>query len=307
MAATALTVTTLAACGSASDESNGGSEASGSSAGGAGGGGGNWKQQTSSSTAMLAALKRASDKKDPIVVALWRPHWAYDAYPVKDLKDPKGALGKAEDIRTVAHKGFPTKQPKVSAALKKFKMNDDQLASISSAVAVDHKDDPAAGVDAWLKKNPDFVKKTVGSAKLCDSSDPVKISVINSWAEGLAVTHLWKKILGDRGCTVEVKEYTEAGPLYIGLSKGSSDFYMDAWLPMTHADYWNKYKKDYVNIGTWYGNAKLTMAVPTYMDIDSIEDLPKVAKDVNNTITGIEPGAGLTKATNKAIKDYNLG
>lgn len=49
------------------------------------------------------------------------------------------------------------------------------------------------------------------------------------------------------------------------------------------------------------------MAVPEYMDIDSIEDLPDVAKDVDSTITGIEPGAGLTKATNKAIKDYKLG
>lgn len=304
LAALALSMGTLAGCGSASDES-GGDDGGGGASGGGGGGG--WKQQTSSSTAMLAALKKATDEKKPIVVGLWRPHWAYDAYPVKDLKDPKGSLGKAEDIRTVANKKFPGKFPKVAAALKKFKMNDTQLASISSAVAVDHKEDPPAGVDAWLKKNPGYLKKMVGDGKLCDGSDPVKMSVINSWAEGLAVTHLWKKALEGAGCKVELQEQTEAGPLYIGLSKGQSDVYMDAWLPMTHADYWKKYKNDLVNLGTWYGNAKLTIAVPKYMKIDSIADLPKVTKDVKGTITGIEPGAGLTKAVNKAIKDYKLG
>jgi glycine betaine/proline transport system substrate-binding protein len=41
-----------------------------------------WTLQTSTTAAMLAALKKAVDAKKPIVVTLWRPHWAYSAYPL---------------------------------------------------------------------------------------------------------------------------------------------------------------------------------------------------------------------------------
>ena len=30
---------------------------------------------------------------EDIVVTLWRPHWAYTAFPIKDLEDPQGKLG----------------------------------------------------------------------------------------------------------------------------------------------------------------------------------------------------------------------
>src|SRR5699024_6742532 len=41
-----------------------------------------------STPAMLPALKKATDNKKPIVVPLWKPHWAYKAFPVKNLEDP---------------------------------------------------------------------------------------------------------------------------------------------------------------------------------------------------------------------------
>src|SRR5699024_1986184 len=47
---------------------------------------------TSSTPAMLSALKKATEAEEPIVVTLWHPHWAYNAFPIKDLKDPDGAM-----------------------------------------------------------------------------------------------------------------------------------------------------------------------------------------------------------------------
>src|SRR5699024_5111906 len=47
---------------------------------------------TSSTPAMLQELRTAIDGGDNIVVTLWRPHWAYDEFPIRDLEDPEGAL-----------------------------------------------------------------------------------------------------------------------------------------------------------------------------------------------------------------------
>jgi len=49
-----------------------------------------------------------------------------------------------------------------------------------------------------------------------------------------------------------------------------------------------------------------TLAVPTYMPIDSIEQLNSIADQVGGKIIGIESGSGLYKDTEKAIKAYNL-
>jgi len=119
---------------------------------------GGWKLQTSSTAAMLAALKKATDAHQPIVVDLWRPHWAYSAYPIKDLKDPKGAMGKPDGIHAIGTGSFATDFPEVDAMLKRFTMNDKLLGSLEQDVLIDNKDNPDAGVDAWLKDNPDFEK-----------------------------------------------------------------------------------------------------------------------------------------------------
>ena len=73
------------------------------------------------------------------------------------------------------------------------------------------------------------------------------------------------------------------------------------WLPATHAAQYEKYGADLVDLGPNLDGAKIGLVVPTYMDVDSIEDLSDQA---NKTITGIEPGAGIMGATEKALEDY---
>src|SRR5699024_8813181 len=82
-----------------------------------------WTLKPSSTSAMLAALKKATDAQEPIVVTLWRPHWAYGAFPIKDLKDPKGAMGKPDEIHVIGSKDFAEADPGLTAALKNFKMD----------------------------------------------------------------------------------------------------------------------------------------------------------------------------------------
>lgn len=119
---------------------------------------GSVKLKTSSTPAMLAALDGAIANKKPILVTLWHPHWAYAKYELKDLADPKGTLGQAEQINTFGRKGFGKDFPEVAEMLKKFKMNGDQLASLEDLMFNVHKGDEEKAVEEWLKANPDYLK-----------------------------------------------------------------------------------------------------------------------------------------------------
>jgi glycine betaine/proline transport system substrate-binding protein len=112
----------------------------------------------SSTPAMLAELKGATGAGENIAVTLWRPHWAYDAYPIRDLEDPEGAMGEAEEIHTVGRVGFAEDYPALSALIAAFTLTDEQLFSLENLMFnTDGGDDPAASAQAWLDENPDFV------------------------------------------------------------------------------------------------------------------------------------------------------
>lgn len=52
-----------------------------------------------------------------------------------------------------------------------------------------------------------------------------------------------------------------------------TDAMVGAWLPSTHAEYYDTYKADPVDLGKNLHGTKNGLVVPDYVDIDSIEDL----------------------------------
>jgi len=113
----------------------------------------------SSTPAMLAELKSATASGDNIAVTLWRPHWAYDAYPVRDLEDPEGTLGDAEEIHTYGTKDFAERYPTLAKLLGAFTLTDDQLFSLENLMFNEDTKKPTEdeAATAWLEENPDFV------------------------------------------------------------------------------------------------------------------------------------------------------
>ena len=101
----------------------------------------------------------------------------------------------------------------------------------------------------------------------------------------------------------------DAGPMYVGIADGSADAMVAAWLPSTHGEnYYEPNKEKFEDLGVNLDGTKVGLVVPSYMDITSIEDLTKdeVGKQLDFTITGIEPGAGIMTATEKAVIEYGL-
>lgn len=117
---------------------------------------------TSSTTAMLAELQKAVGNEEDIVVTLWRPFWANNEYPVKDLEDPKGALGEAEALHAIATAGFSEEFPEVAEMIGNAKLDDEQYGTLEDLVVNKHEGDPAAGVAEWLENNPDWTDSLSG-------------------------------------------------------------------------------------------------------------------------------------------------
>ena len=126
-----------------------------------------------------------------------------------------------------------------------------------------------------------------------------------NWADGIAITYLAKVILEDNGYSVSMKRL-EPGPIYTSLSRGDTDVYMDAWLPYTHKDYWDKYGSKLDIIGTAFDDGSTGLVVPSYVEINSIEELNSNKSRFGSKIYGIAAGAGIHSNTQKAIKEYNL-
>ncbi|MBO0594080.1 glycine betaine ABC transporter substrate-binding protein [Nesterenkonia sp. E16_7] len=140
-----------------------------------------------------------------------------------------------------------------------------------------------------------------------ESSGTITLGIIPSWTDGLSMAYLWQAILEDEGYEVEIEEINDAAPLYTGVAQGDLDVYPSAWPEVTHAEYMEEYGDDLEDLGAYYEGAVLTLAVPAYTEIDSIEELPENAEDFNGQVIGIEPGSGHMGVTaNDVFPAYEL-
>ena len=125
------------------------------------------------------------------------------------------------------------------------------------------------------------------------------------WDSEIASTNVVKKVLEDQGYEVKITA-VDASPMWLGVSEGNFDGIVAAWLPATHKDYYAQVKDKVEDLGPNLQGAKIGLVVPEYVTINSIEELNSVKDKFQGKITGIEPGAGIMKATEQAIQDYNL-
>ncbi len=138
-----------------------------------------------------------------------------------------------------------------------------------------------------------------------EAKGTVTIGCVN-WADDIAMSNLAAVILEDKmGYDVNIT-MADAAPVYTSLAAGNTDVFLDAWLPMTHKDYMDKYGENLVDMGVMYDNAVMGLVVPAYVDLDSVEDLKGNEAMFNSQIIGIDSGAGLMKATEIAIEEYDL-
>jgi glycine betaine/proline transport system substrate-binding protein len=125
------------------------------------------------------------------------------------------------------------------------------------------------------------------------------------WDENIAVSNLTKVIFEeDLGYgSVELKTL-DVGLLFQGVAGGDLQAFQDVWMP-NHEDLLAEIEDDVEHLDPWYqGETAFGLAVPDYMDEQSIADLNNSEAD---QILGIEPGAPFVEQVkSEVIPAYNL-
>lgn len=224
--------------------------------------------QTSSSAAMTAALAAAYEKEEAIVVTGWTPHWKFAKYDLKYLEDPKGVFGASESIHTIARIGLDADHPSAYEVLDNFYWDQADMGEIM--VAVNEGADPVDAAADWVANNQDKVSKWTDGVAHVDG-DKLTLTFV-AWDSEIASTHMIGKVLEDIGYDVELVSLEAAG-MWTAVATGSADALVAAWLPGTHAVYYEDYKEDFIDLGVNLEGAGIGLVVPAYMDITSIEDL----------------------------------
>ncbi|QOV19175.1 glycine betaine ABC transporter substrate-binding protein [Blautia liquoris] len=144
-----------------------------------------------------------------------------------------------------------------------------------------------------------------GCGKKKEEGKTVNLAYVD-WSDSVAITNLAAAVLEEKmGYDVDIK-MADIAPIFTSVASGNTDAYLDTWLPVTHKSYIEKYGDDMVDLGPVFEDALLGFVVPTYVDIDSIEDLKDQQELFDGKIIGIDAGAGLMLAAEDALKDYKL-
>jgi len=150
-----------------------------------------------------------------------------------------------------------------------------------------------------------LVSETVYSVNNTDfserpSGEPIQL-VHLAWDTEAASSNVLGLVLEEAGFNVNLVSVD--GPvMYESIATGRSDLMTSAWLPNTHGALYEENEESVVNLGVNLPGAETSLVVPSYMDIESIDELDDEA---DQTIIGIEPGAGMTALTAEVVDTYD--
>ncbi|MFC3212270.1 glycine betaine ABC transporter substrate-binding protein [Planomicrobium okeanokoites] len=227
-----------------------------------------WEVVTSSSGAMATALGEAIDNEEPIIVTGWSPHWKFQKYDLKYLEDPEGVFGGEEVIKTMARKGLEEENPEAFKVIDQFQWETADIESVMLEVSNGTAVEEAAA--AWIEENSDKVAEWTEGTETVDGTE-IELAYVE-WDTEVASTNVLGQVLEAQGFDVTLTPLDNA-VMWSAVAEGQADAMVAAWLPATHASQFEKYGEDLVDLGENLTGAKVGFVVPSYMDIDSIEDL----------------------------------
>ena len=144
-----------------------------------------------------------------------------------------------------------------------------------------------------------------GSSSSEDNSSKTLTLGNIGWTENIAVSNLTKVVFEkDLGYKEVELKTLDVGLLFEGVAGGDLQAFQDVWMP-NHKQLLDKVGDDVEHLDPWYqGQTSFGLAVPSYMDTQSIAQLNSSGA---NEIVGIEPGAPfMEQVKNHVIPAYNL-
>jgi glycine betaine/proline transport system substrate-binding protein len=139
------------------------------------------------------------------------------------------------------------------------------------------------------------------------NAETITFATVAGWDDTEAVTALWTALLEDRDYNVDTVAVDLAAGIS-GIARGDLDGYLNVWLPSTHAEPIAKFRDDLVILdknGPFYDDNRQVLAVPAFVEEDTVADLVKNAKKYDSRIVGIEAGSGNMKQLPELLKAYD--
>ncbi len=227
-----------------------------------------WTLLESSAAGMLTELDQAIQNEEPIVITAWAPHWKFEEYDIKFLEDPELTFGKEESIYTIARKGLKEELSGAYTIADRFNWTVEDMQS----VMLEARDIPfEEAAQNWIDENQNKVAEwTEGT----EQGNGEAITLVSTpWDTERSSANVMKQILDNQGYNTKITS-VDPSVMFQAIATGEGDISLAPWLPGSHGAFYEEYKEDIVDLGVNLEGARSGIAVPTYMDIDSIEDLP---------------------------------
>lgn len=228
-----------------------------------------WEVTESSDTAMTSELSQAIEDEEPIIVTAWIPHWKFNRFDLKMLDDPKGAFKGEEDINTLVRLGLEEDMPGAYQFFDQFEWEPENMQDVM--LKIEEGQDEQDAAEEWVENNEDVVEPWIEGVESGDGEEVIVPYV--AWDDVVASSNVVKYVMENK-LDYEVNlMLVEPGPMFASIADGDADAMVGAWLPTTHEAYYEEYEGDFEDLGVNLHGTRNGLAVPEYMDIDSIEDL----------------------------------
>lgn len=116
----------------------------------------------SGDAAMVSSLQRAIDRKQPIVITGWRPHWMWGRFDIRYLHGAQTGetevFGAPEKIHKLLRPNGREELPEdVLRLLERMHLTEPEMERLMSAFRPTDSSDPLATARQWIRDNPDTV------------------------------------------------------------------------------------------------------------------------------------------------------
>lgn len=227
-----------------------------------------WKQDTSSTGAMLSALDQAIQNEEPIMITAWSPHYMFAKWDLKYLEDPQNIFGVEQQALTIVRNGLKDELPNAVELLDRinFEVLDVETALFKS---VEENLELEEIAQQWVDENSETVATWTEGV---NPGNGATIELVTTpWDEQVFTGNVTKIVLAQHGFDVKLTPVDPA-ILFESIASGKSDASLSPWGPTTHGAYLEEYKGEYENLGPNIEGAKIGLAVPKYMEENSLED-----------------------------------
>lgn len=227
-----------------------------------------WEISDSSTAGMLTLLDGAIEKEEPIIVLGWNPHWMFASYDLKYIEDPKGIFGEElENINTIVRKGLKEDMPEAYEILDRFHWETADMETVMNEAQNSSFEEAAKN---WIEANKEIVNEWTAGVEKVNGTEFKLIST--PWDSEDASSNVIKLVLEQQGYKVTITPVDPA-IMFQTIASSEGDASLAPWLPVTHRSFYEKYQDDIVDLGENLTGTRTGLVVPSYMDIDSIDDL----------------------------------